>query len=922
MPMQNRKDHGRELARRQDRRLASRPSRSRSRSHPVILALLLCALFGLARRDAVAQETPESRAFRAAATAFQDGIYDLAERRFSQFVSTYPQSPLLGEAVLLYAQAAIKQTNLTAAISALNTHVGKAGLLADQYHSLLAFAYFQNGNFAAAADAYAFITRQFTNSSLRLDASHGEALARFKLRDFSRVISLLRDPGGAFQRSALTRPESRLAISGRLILAEALLEQREHRAAEETVKLLDRLELPPDLAWDRQYLLCRILVGNQRLNEALAQTTNLIAIANSRSLRADSVAIQAGVLQQLDRVDEALQAYTNNLADIVPADRRRMAMLGIVELKLAQGDLLNAIERLDTFLSRHPEDASSDVALLASGELQLKLYLSGPGASAITNSAAILGEPTNRLQAALAQFEKLQSIHTNSPLRGKALLNKGWCLWLDNKVNESARAFSDAAGLLPFSEELAIVKFKLADIQFAQGDYTNALKQYKAFTNDFAALPRVRESLFDHALYQIVSACTKMNDEPGASATLKELLEAFPGSAFGGRGLWLVGQELIQGKRPAHARDIFEEYLRRFKSGPMLPQIELAIARTYFHEGEWNLALGRYEDWLSRHPTNELGPRAEFNRAWATDKAGDATNAMRLFKNIVADFPTNELAARAQFWMADEYYRRGDHTNALAHYQKIFENTNWPITKLTYQARMMAGRSAVAAQLWQSAAGDKGHFTEMANDTTCPNENCPEELVAEALFAFGDALPYLDANPARPLENFAEARKAFRRIYQFYPGSLLVPLAWGRYGDCSLQLASQDPKEYGEATNAYRIAMNTAGDISTRSRAEFALARALEEQSRDPALGKNPDLLKDAFEHYYNVATEANCRVGEKADPLWLEKAGLAAGRIAEEQGHWATALSIYQRLLPVLAPARTRLEDRIARAQKSLSKD
>lgn len=886
-----------------------------------LLGLLLCGLHvfcGVALR---AQESPEGRIFRAAATAFQDGIYDLAERRFSQFISAYPQSPLLGEAVLLYAQAALRQTNLTVAISALNTHVGKAGLLADQYYSLLGSAYFQNGNFGAAADAYALIVRQFTNSALRLDASYGEALARFKMRDFRKVISLLRDPAGAFQQAALARPDAQLALSGRLILAEAYLEQQEYALAEETVKRLAASTLPPDLAWDRQYLLCRILIGNQRLQEALAQTTNLIATASSRSLRADSVAIQAGVLQRMDRIDEAIQAYTNNLSDIVPADRRRMALLGIVELKLAQDDVLDAIEQLDSFLARHPEDVNSDVALLASGELQLKLYFTNSAPGTVESPPGTVGS-TNRLRTALAQFEKLQGNYTNSPLRGKALLNQGWCHWLASDFNSSARAFGEAARTLPFSEELAEARFKLADIQFALANYTNALQQYRAFTNEFAGLPRVRESMFDHALYQIVSVCTKLQDEPGASSALQQLLEESPTSEFSGRGMWLVGQELMRGKQPARAREVFQDYLKIFKNGTLTPQIEMAIARTYLHEMRWTLALTHYEDWLARYATNALRARAEFNRAWATYKAGDSTNALRYFRDVVTSYPTNELAARAQFWIAQEYSRRGDHTNALAHYQKILENTNWPTTRLTYQARMMAGRSAVSAQLWQSASGDKGHFTEMANDTACPNENCPEELMAEALFAFGDGLWYLDANPARSLENFAEARKAFGRIPQLYPTSRLVPLAWGRIGDCSLQLASQDSKEYETATNAYHTAMSLAADVSTRSLAEFALARTLEVQSRDPLLGKNPALLKEAFEHYYNVATESNCHAGEKGDPLWIEKAGLAAARIAEEQGQWTTALNIYNRLVPVLTPIRALLDERMARVQRNLSKE
>jgi TolA-binding protein len=88
----------------------------------------------------LAQETPESRAFKVAAGFFGLRVYDRAEREFQQFVQTYPQSPMLPEAILLQARAAMEQTNMASAIRLLSANVAKAGPLADQYLYRLASA--------------------------------------------------------------------------------------------------------------------------------------------------------------------------------------------------------------------------------------------------------------------------------------------------------------------------------------------------------------------------------------------------------------------------------------------------------------------------------------------------------------------------------------------------------------------------------------------------------------------------------------------------------------------------------------------------------------------------------------------------------------------------------------------------------------
>ena len=150
----------------------------------------------------------------------------------------------------------------------------------------------------------------------------------------------------------------------------------------------------------------------------------------------------------------------------------------------------------------------------------------------------------------------------------------------------------------------------------------------------------------------------------------------------------------------------------------------------------------------------------------------------------------------------------------------------------------------------------------------------------------------------------------------------LIPLAWGRIGDCSLQLASEDPKQYDNATNAYHQAMqHPAADLSTRSLAEFGLAHALEAQAldKDSTPESRTTLLKLAFDHYFNLVLGGNLTGRAQPDPVWVEKAGFAAARLAEAQQQWPLAINVYRTMQDVLEPLRHRLEEKIIKASEQL---
>jgi hypothetical protein len=117
--------------------------------------------------------------------------------------------------------------------------------------------------------------------------------------------------------------------------------------------------------------------------------------------------------------------------------------------------------------------------------------------------------------------------------------------------------------------------------------------------------------------------------------------------------------------------------------------------------------------------------------------------------------------------------------------------------------------------------------------------------------------------------------------------------------------------------------------VSARSQAEVGLgitlekkAEWLEKQTDAKAVAERENLFDEALNHYLDVLYEKNLRDGEEADPVWIGKAGLEAGRLAEQLKNWDKAANIYSSLmerLPVLHPV---LEKKIEKARANLPRE
>jgi TolA-binding protein len=852
-----------------------------------------------------AASTREDRAYAAAISAFQDGMWSRAEAEFARFTLKYPDSDHLAEAVLLQAEAGFRQGKFQEIIALLNLRKAGAGLLADQYVYWIGEAQFQSGDLPAAAETFISLTRDFPQSSLRLRAVVEAAAARAQLREWPQLGALLEPTNSVFQRAAQMDPANQLVTRGSLLLAQAKFAQADFTGAAGILESLGSQTLRPELDWQRAYLLYQVRLAAGDTNAALAATTNLVQIARSEkdeALQAEGVALRAHQLEQLGQGSAAIDAYAEILALNAPVEQERLAILKMAALAIAQNQFSDAAQSLEKFLAQFPDSAATDVALLTLGELHLKGYIAQLEA---TNH---LPEVTNQLPEAQARFDQFLRTYTNSPLAGKAYLDRGWCLWLAARAPESFEAFQAAAQRLPPSEDLAVARFKMGDALFAQKDYTNALENYRRVVEDFDAFPAVAQTLGDRALYQMLRASLELQDLAGANSALARILKLYPASDLADSGLLLVGEGLADARQPAAARALFQKFEEMFPNSPLRPQVELAIARSYEQEQNWPAAISQYESWRADFPTNAVQPRADYALACANFQAGNESNAFRLFTNFVVQFPTNELAPLAQLWVADHYFRLGgtNYMDAERNYKMLYQNTNWqasPLvyTNLAYQARMMAGRAAMGLPSYKDAID---HFTSLTSDT-----NCPPDLNAQALFEYGNVLMLEDSpDTNNPLANFQLATNVFSQICERYPTNELDAPAWIAIGKCDLQLTN-----YDGATNAYAQAFNSPyADIAARSQAQIGFGIILEKKA-DLATGSDQTRLRQmALDSYLDVFYATNRRSDELAADFWVKRAGLSALPLAEALGVGDPA-AFFNRLEELFPQLKDSLEKRKA---------
>ena len=491
--------------------------------------------------------TEENRLYRVAQAAFGDGLNDLAEQQTAKFLEKFPNSERGDAMALLLGQAQLNQGKWQEAVETFTKALARwPDKRPDAFRFWLAEALVRGGKFAEAETRYAEVIKKHGSSSYLAAAEYGLAFTQFKQGGFASATETL-------NRLLKRGPTGEVAQNAGLLRGQIYLALEQPDKAEAAFDEVIR-KFPGLLASYRAHVwLGESYVRRKQFAEAQKQFAEVLDAFKSKPGKPVDAELSAEAWSGLGWVhwwngefDQAAETFSQALAIAPSAQLKRDAMLKLGEAYVRAGKLAEGVAKLRAFLQANPTDPQADEVRLAIGDL---LYGSGECAS----SQEAYGE--------------LISKHPQSALLSKAYLNEGWCAWKLGHIGDALKDFLQAFDLAqPKDRALASeALFKLADAQFALGQYTEAVGSYQRLIGEYADA-----GLLDHALFQLGQTYQRARNAEAALITFQTLLEQHPNSAYAPEAQFQIG--LLYGGllgNEVKAREAFRAVTARYPQGDM-----------------------------------------------------------------------------------------------------------------------------------------------------------------------------------------------------------------------------------------------------------------------------------------------------------------------------------------------------------------
>lgn len=453
---------------------------------------------------------------------------------------------------------------------------------------------------------------------------------------------------------------------------------------------------------------------------------------------------------------------------------------------------------------------------------------------------------------------------------------------LDNGQTEDAVSIlNEALALRPTGELRDRIDLTAAKAQFRAGEYDKAAETFERIAGSGSTFSRM--SAFNAALSQLELG-NDIRFVANYNVTAKD------DSGAGARSELRLEEGLSQAARgDQHATQTLQKFVRDFPKSERLGEALVALAELAFHKSPPDLDAAR--KFLGRasqaKPSPATDERAQYLSIWIEDATGgsDAT-VIELAQRFLENHPESQFAPDVRMKLAETYYRLQDYANAQTHFQILGQHA--PPTPLNEKALFFAGESAMSSMgenaleralvLFDQVAQINGELRWAAR-----NE---QALIERKLGKARDALVLYDEvlkSSSRPVEK----REAL----------------CGK-GDVYAELASEDPKNYDQAIEAYTQLANDAHEPGHwRNQALFKKGVAQEKKAdRDAALTTFYDVLQTAS------------RPDRPPEFFWFYKAGFNAARLLEESSKWESAAAVYEKLVAAAGPRSEEAKARLNR--------
>ncbi|MFA6078349.1 MAG: tetratricopeptide repeat protein [Candidatus Omnitrophota bacterium] len=689
-------------------------------------------------------------------SAFNDGLYDLAQEKAEAFLSAYPHTAYLYDAHLLLGRSLYYQNDPRRALYELGLVLDAPGgsRFEDEALYWTAEIAFNNDDFKKALELYQRIIDAFPSSRYLSYAHYSKGWCYYKLGFLEEAIVSFRDVISKF-------PFDKVAVESQFRIGECeYLLERYDVAEKEIEAFLHKFPVSEKSA-DAYYLSGEISFHNEKYEDSIKALNKALSITPlarwslfATYRMACAYLFLGDNAKSIDAFKRCAEGSKRN--DFLAAN----SLLGLAKNYKITAKYPDAIAACDEVISLFPESGAAPEAYYVKSQI---LYDEGVYHGSETVSAEGIEK--------FPDSEFADELHYQM---GKVLLVQER---FDDAVAEFMWVKENSKDGTIISDALC----RIGAIYFDRREYKNALEYFDAVLKDHSG-----RSCADYAQYQLGNIFYELGRYDQAVLAYKSLLLNFPDSTFREDAVLKLAMAYFMKKDFENAGTEFEisSKSKGVKTGN--DEEVFYYANSLYFSGRYEEAAEAFKNIRDASRDERFAAMAEYQLGWSYHNMHKEADAMEVFTGFLKRHPGSVMAGDVLFWFGEYYRQRGEYKRSREYYSSVLRD--FPSGDLADEAAFQSACSFVDEGKDADALTDlrkfvavfpsSGHrwsaYRKMA--ALARKENDPDGAIAllrEAITAENTdsnaQLQYEIAEIYEMKRSFDEAAAEYLKVSEFYP---------------------------------------------------------------------------------------------------------------------------------------------------------
>ncbi len=403
------------------------------------------------------------------------------------------------------------------------------------------------------------------------------------------------------------------------------------------------------------------------------------------------------------------------------------AFLNVAHVRFNQGRYDEASAAYEEFLARYPSHADKNLALYQAGLCYLRLDRAGD---------------------AVDRWETIVRIHPDDAIAEKAWARAGDLYFQAEDYSQAQRCYQGLLENFGGSSAAALGLLRIAQCDYNAGRDAEALAGYSEVVNRYPASPMGKEaergmemalyrlgqreggveqlaqlveryptsSFAADAQFQIAKKTYEQERYMDAADEFRRVVSQFPGYSAADRAQFLMGDAYAMADDQAQAQQSFEQFLVFFGDSELRTTVRFRLGMIYFGQEEYFRAALNFTDVLERDPDSDMAKASLYNLALSRRLMGSHAEAAIDFVRYQERYPGDARAAEAAFQLGDIHDLAGRTQEAAATLEQALAASPEPTLRTEIYYRLGACREKLADRPGALAAYAKAAASKQKSD--------------------------------------------------------------------------------------------------------------------------------------------------------------------------------------------------------------